>query len=333
MSDGGTRTRADGRAESGAGIGGADTGAGIAQVIREAGAGAGRAPGIREAGASDAAAIAAVAGAALTLDTAQAPALVERLLNPPRERRWTALVTEDLDGVVFASLSAHEETAGHIDLLAVAPGSRGRGRGRGRALVAAAEDWLRGQGAAEARLAGNPPCYAWPGVDVRYTPAACLAERLGYERYGIAWNMTVDLTADLSVEADLVRLAARGVTVHRVGQADRDAVSAFVREHWSDNWAWEAEQATGCHYASRDGEILGFAAWGARPAWFGPMGTAPAARGLGVGRVLLRRCLAEQRAAGMASTQISWVGPLGFYSRAVGARAERVFWRYRRSLR
>ena len=48
--------------------------------------------------------------------------------------------------------------------------------------------------------------------------------------------------------------------------------------------------------------------------------------------MLLRRCLAEQRAAGMASAQIGWVGPLGFYSRAVGARAERVFWLYRRDL-
>nr|BFE78818.1 hypothetical protein GCM10020093_014190 [Planobispora longispora] len=114
---------------------------------------------------------------------------------------------------------------------------------------------------------------------------------------------------------------------------ERATVAAFVRDHWKDTWAWEAEQATGCHYAARGGEILAFAAWGARPAWFGPMGTAPAARGLGAGRVLLRRCLAEMRAAGLASAQISWVGPLRFYSRAVGARTERVFWLYRRGLR
>ncbi|MFC7587194.1 hypothetical protein ACFQYP_28345 [Nonomuraea antimicrobica] len=62
------------------------------------------------------------------------------------------------------------------------------------------------------------------------------------------------------------------------------------------------------------------------------MGTAPGARGLGLGRVLLRRCLAEQRAAGQTESQIGWVGPLAFYSRAVGARAERVFWLYRREL-
>jgi GNAT superfamily N-acetyltransferase len=286
--------------------------------------------GIREAATAEMAALGELAGSALTLDVEEAPRLVARLSAPPPGRRWTALVAGDLDGVVFASISARDRSVGHIDLLAAHPAAQGRGLGR--ALVVAAEDWLRGEGAAEARFAGNPPCYAWPGIDVRYTAAACLAESIGYERYHVAWNMTADLASPLTTDSDLVRLAGEGVTVHAAGPADRTAVLDFVKEHWNANWAWEAEQSTGCHYASREGEILGFAAWGSRPAWFGPMGTAPAARGLGIGRVLLRRCLAEQRAAGMASTQISWVGPLGFYSRAVGARAERVFWLYRRDL-
>lgn len=288
------------------------------------------AEGIREAAAADAAALGELASSALTLDAEEAPHLVARLSAPPPGRRWTALVTDDLKGVVFASLSARDRSIGHIDLLATHPDVRGRGLGR--ALVVAAEGWLRGEGAVEARFAGNPPCYAWPGIDVRYTAAACLAESLGYERYHVAWNMTADLTSPLTTYTDLVRLAREDVTVHAAGPADRAAVLAFVREHWNENWAWEVGQATGCHYAAREGEILGFAAWGARPAWFGPMGTAPAARGLGIGRVLLRLCLAEQQAAGMASAQIGWVGPLGFYSRAVGARAERVFWLYRRDL-
>ncbi|GAA4195730.1 hypothetical protein GCM10022252_42030 [Streptosporangium oxazolinicum] len=286
--------------------------------------------GIREAVAADAAALAGIAGAALTHDAGEAASLVARLATPPAHRSWTALVTRDLDGVVFASMSARDPRAGHVDLLAVRP--EARGAGLGRALVAAAEEWLRGRGATEARFAGNPPCYAWPGIDVRYTEAACLAESLGYERYNVAWNMTVDLTGDLSADADLARLADSGVTVRAAAPGDRAAVSAFVAEQWNANWAWEAEQAVGCHYAVREGEILGFAAWGTRPSWFGPMGTAPAARGLGVGRVLVRRCLAEQRAAGMSSAQIGWVGPLRFYARTVGAHAERVFWLYRRGL-
>ena len=62
------------------------------------------------------------------------------------------------------------------------------------------------------------------------------------------------------------------------------------------------------------------------------MGTAPAAQGLGIGSVLLRRCLADQQAAGLDSVQIGWVGPLPFYSGVVGARVERVFFLYRKQL-
>ncbi|PZG41308.1 GNAT family N-acetyltransferase, partial [Spongiactinospora gelatinilytica] len=248
----------------------------------------------------------------------------------PPGRVWTALLTGE-DGVVFASLSQADPSIGHIDLLAVHP--RARGRGLGKELVGAAEHWLRDNGAAQARMAGNPPCYAWPGIDVRATPAACLAESLGYERYHTAFNMTADLTRDLGVGDDLDRLAKAGVTVHSAPPCDRERVAAFGRKHWNDNWAWEIEHATGCRYAIRAGEVIGFAAWGARPEWFGPMGTAEEARGLGVGGVLLRRCLAEQRDRGHSTAQISWVGPMRFYARAIGARVERVFWLYRRDLR
>jgi mycothiol synthase len=48
--------------------------------------------------------------------------------------------------------------------------------------------------------------------------------------------------------------------------------------------------------------------------------------------VLLLRCLADQRATGLERVQIGWVGPLRFYSGVVGARVERVFFRYRKQL-
>ncbi|MFG1944340.1 GNAT family N-acetyltransferase [Nonomuraea sp. NPDC048826] len=276
---------------------------------------------------ADLARAAEVARAALTHDEAEAEALVERLAAPPANRRWAALVTGG--GLAMASMSTADPAVGHVDLLAVHPGHQGRGQGR--ELLRAAEGWLRGEGARRVRLAGNPPCYAWPGVDVRYTPAACLAESLGYERDHIAWNMTADLDTDLDVRADVERLAGLGIEVRAAGD-DRRRVAEFVREHWNDSWAWETTNAAGLHHAERDGRVLAFAAWGARPSWFGPMGTAPEARGTGLGRVLLRLCLADMRAAGQRTAQIGWVGPLRFYSRAVGARAERVFWQYGREL-
>ncbi|MGV9307451.1 MULTISPECIES: GNAT family N-acetyltransferase [unclassified Nonomuraea] len=267
-----------------------------------------------------------IARAALTFDAAEAPALVDRLMSPPPTRRWKALTTDG--GLVMVSLSERDPTIGHIDLLAVHPDAQGKGRGR--ELVAAAETWLRAEGATQARFAGNPPAYAWPGIDVRYTAAACLAESAGYERYHVAWNMTARLPVAAEEEPPL----RPGVELHTAASGeDRARVAAFAEREWNANWAWEAANATGLHYATLEGEIVAFAAWGARPLWFGPMGTAPAARGLGVGGRLLRRCLADQHAAGLTETQIGWVGPLRFYSRAVGARAERVFWLYRRDLR
>lgn len=289
--------------------------------------GAGEVRVLRKLRGADLARAAEVARAALTYDQADAEALVERLATPPANRRWAALALDG--GVAMASMSTADPAVGHVDLLAVHPGRQGRGLGR--ELLRAAEEWLRGQGARRVRLAGNPPCYAWPGIDVRYTPAACLAESLGYERFRTAWNMTADLDTGLDVDADVARLAKAGIEIRAAGR-DRERVAAFAREHWNDAWAWEAANAAGLHHAERDGRVLAFAAWGARPSWFGPMGTAPEARGTGLGRVLLLRCLADMRAAGLRTAQIGWVGPLRFYSRAVGARAERVFWLYGREL-
>ncbi|MEV6926958.1 GNAT family N-acetyltransferase [Dactylosporangium sp. NPDC051485] len=266
-------------------------------------------------------------------DAAEAEVLAARLAAPPAGRPVVRLADADGAGVVFASINDADPGLGHVELLAVAP--EARRRGVGSALLRAAEERLAGLGADRVRLGGNPPCYAWPGIDVRYTPAVCLARRAGYHLTDTAWNMTADL-ARPSTEAagDEARLESAGVKVLAAGADAPD----WVRAIWGDGWAWEVGQSldrkgAGCYVAVRDGEILGFAAYGAnRPSWFGPMGTAPAAEGLGVGRVLLRRCLADQRADGHATAQIGWAGPIGFYSKAVAARLERIFWIYTKTL-
>jgi mycothiol synthase len=83
--------------------------------------------------------------------------------------------------------------------------------------------------------------------------------------------------------------------------------------------------------AVRGDSYLGFACHGGnRSTWFGPMGTLESERQHGIGTVLLRRCLADIKAAGPVSAQIGWTGPIHFYARAVGARIDRVFWSYRK---
>ncbi|MEV6691872.1 GNAT family N-acetyltransferase [Micromonospora sp. NPDC051196] len=278
-------------------------------------------------------------------DAAEARSLVatlwERASDDRTVRVFGAYRDDELVGVLISSVAGADGRTGHVDLVAVHP--RRRRQGIGRILVGHAERALADLGAVEVLLAGNPPHYAWPGVDVRYTPAICLALALGYTQDRTAWNMTADLSYDgspalRSTQAAEARLAGQGVSVRRAEPADLPALAAFARATFGGSW--DAELAgslgrpdAGCHLAERDGELLGFAAYGSsRPSWFGPMGTAPAAEGSGIGGVLLRRCLADQRAAGIGTAQIGWVGPVPFYSRSAGARIERVFFLYRKSL-
>jgi predicted N-acetyltransferase YhbS len=287
----------------------------------------------------------------LAEDAAEAAEIVRRLRDrtgtdgwTPGPRRLAGLVATAASGrvvgAVLGSVSHRDESVGHVDLIAVDPAQRRRGIGR--ALLTRIEGALSGLGARQVVIGGNPPYYAWPGVDVRYTPALCLAAALGYEHDQTAWNMTADLTYDGSpalrpTSPGEQRLAAAGVSVRPAGPADVPALAAFARTHFGEGWAGEIAHSVGraragCHLAvDGAGTILGFAAYGSsRPSWFGPMGTSPAARGTGIGGVLLRRCLADQRAGGVTRAQIGWVGPVPFYSAAAGARVERVFFLYRK---
>ncbi|MGW5671715.1 GNAT family N-acetyltransferase [Micromonospora sp. NPDC003776] len=277
-------------------------------------------------------------------DAAEAPAIVDTLAaRAAADRpvlRLGAVRAGALIGVLVGSVSGRDSRLGHVDLLAVAPAERRQGIGR--ALLAEAERRLAGLGATELLLAGNPPYYAWPGIDVRYTPAVCAALRLGYRQDRTAWNMTADLAtgspALRSTETAERRLAENGVTVRRAEPADLPALAEFARGTFGGTWDGElagsvGRPEAGAHLAERDGQVLGFAAYGSsRPSWFGPMGTAPAAEGTGIGGVLLRRCLRDQAAAGIGAAQIGWVGPVPFYSGAAGARIERVFFLFRKAL-
>jgi ribosomal protein S18 acetylase RimI-like enzyme len=277
-------------------------------------------------------------------DAAEAPAIVATLADRAAADRPVlrlgAVRGGTLVGVLVGSLSAGDPRVGHVDLVAVAPEERRQGIGG--SLLAEAEARLGGLGVAELLLAGNPPHYAWPGIDVRYTPAVCAALRLGYRQDRTAWNMTADLSEGSAAlrptGAAEQRLAGRGVTVRRAEPDDLPALAGFARATFGGSWDGELAGSVGradagAHLAERDGEILGFAAYGSsRPSWFGPMGTAPAAEGSGIGGVLLRRCLRDQAAAGIGAAQIGWVGPVPFYSGAAGARIERVFFLYRKAL-
>ena len=239
---------------------------------------------------------------------------------------------------------------GHVNLLAVSADARRQGHAT--ALLRALEQRLGAIGAGDVLIGGATPRFAWPGIDVRYTAATCFAEARGYLRQRDAVNMTVELEAAaaaglLATEPAEKRLAGQRITVRRLAEADRVLITPWLAG-WGGTWrqetlatldrVGEGEHAAAGTYVAvlRDGtanaEYVGFASYGVnRRDWFGPMGTGDELRGLGIGGVLLRRCLSDMREAGRLRTaQIGWVGPVAFYARTVDAYIERVYWMYRK---
>lgn len=262
-------------------------------------------------------------------DAADLPAL---LWDRPETRAWVAAESDTIRGILLGSMSGE---VGHIDLLAVDP--RHRRNGIGAELLAEFEANARDAGASKAMVGGSVDRYAWPGLDVRYTPALCLFQAAGYQMGATATNMTVDLGRDFDSTAAEHRLAEDGFEIRRLQPAERAAFAEWMTQ-WGGSWAQEAARAAAhspprCHVAVRGDTYVAFACHGANRAdWFGPMGTAESTRGKGIGGVLLARCLADQKAAGFAESQIGWVGPIPFYARTVDAVIGRVFWLLEKSL-
>ncbi len=220
---------------------------------------------------------------------------------------------------------AQGDVVGYLKMLAVAPAERGAGIGS--RLLKGAETALQTHGARLVRIGGSPPNYLSPGVDDRYGAGLTFLQKHGYRVSGETENMTVVLDGqDWTTDGDEAGLLRQGVTVRRAVAGDHEQLKVLAN-HFGGTWIDEIERAlaldpVGVHLAWRGDQLLGFAAWGGNntaAGWFGPMGTLPEARGLGIGGVLLKRCLRDLQRQGFKASVIPWVGPVGFYQRHAGA--------------
>jgi mycothiol synthase len=185
-----------------------------------------------------------------------------------------------------------------------------------------------------------PPRYLLPGIDISYTPAIIFLDRHGYETSReTRVNMEVRLTGqDFGTADQESRLRDAGITVRRALAQDRLGLTRLCQAYDHPMWAIETGMALQrapitMFVAEREGEICAFAAHTVcGPTHFGPMLTAPDLRGLGIGTVLLKRCLLDWQKQGYARCEIVWTGPLSFYARAVGATMGRAFWVWHKSL-
>lgn len=270
-----------------------------------------------------------MADAAFDLEPGDRGELVDLLHERGDGTLGVRLVAEEdgrVVGFVYGSLRG---TRGFVDGWAVEPASRHCGVGS--ELLRGCEGALAAAGASSLSVGGNTWCYAWPGLDPGYTAALVLLERRGYSRSDTLLNMDVPLSAwQHGLASDALRDSGSDVELRRATAEDAAALGDFARD-FSDAWADEAARAVRrdpptAFLALREGRVAGFACHGVyRDGWFGPTGVDPAERGNGLGEALLRLCLDDLAAAGTEVAQISWIGPMAFYHRTVGARCRRVF--------
>jgi hypothetical protein len=115
------------------------------------------------------------------------------------------------------------------------------------------------------------------------------------------------------------------IVIRRPLAAEKSLVVTWVKEQFGDGWASETEvtfsyQPITSFIAVRKDTILGFACYdSAYRNFFGPTGVDESVRGLGIGKILLLKCLYGMKEQGYAYGIIGGVGPASFYEKVCNA--------------
>jgi GNAT superfamily N-acetyltransferase len=185
-----------------------------------------------------------------------------------------------------------------------------------------------------------PLNYFMPGVDPRYTEGIIFLLKSGFDKVAEHVNMNVDLISqDLKTDTEEKKLAKEGIIIRRATPEDKEIIFKFSDAYWQ-LWNHEISQTYNnnpitLHIAIDKDRVAAFSAHSGNNIglpWFGPMGTDPEYRGKMLGEILLKRCLADQKNMGFRYSIIPWVGPIGFYLKAVDAHISRVFWAFKKNL-
>ena len=134
-----------------------------------------------------------------------------------------------------------------------------------------------------------------------------------------------DMLVRLYALPDQDRKLKDGYVVRRAAAYDESVILQWVSQHFSIQWASEADvafsrQPISCFIALHQDRVVGFACYEATcRGYFGPSGVLEAYRGQGLGTVLLLECLRSMKEMGYAYAIIGGVGPKDFYVKTVGA--------------
>jgi len=246
------------------------------------------------------------------------------------------LLATDRERVLGFCLACVREELGIIKLFAVAPPYRRQGIAT--ALFDEIERRLVEQGVATLAVEGVAPRWFFPGVELVHTEAIAFLLQRGYETDRSARvDMRVDLAgADLDTDREERSLARQGLILKRATLNEIEPTAEFAGENFSEAWRHEVRDSSRfseppLHIALDGDRVIGFAAYDvAGPGRFGPTGTHPDYLRRGIGSALMKASLRDMRDRGDTMAEICWVGPIGYYTRSVGARLHRAYWRFRK---
>jgi len=232
-----------------------------------------------------------------------------------------------------------DEEMGYIKFLAVHPDYRRKGIAK--EIYTQIEKGIAQENISKIRLVESWPNYYMPGIDPFYTEAVAFFERFGYVKVGDAANLICNLESqNFDTKDEEEKANTKNIEIKRAEKSDTDALMKWTIQNFKA-WRFEIGNALknepiSVHIAKLDNEIIAFSAHeGNNPGlgWFGPVGTTEAARGKGVGGILLKRCLQDMKDAGYKEAIIPWVAHIPFYMHYINSKVNRVFWRYEKILK
>jgi ribosomal protein S18 acetylase RimI-like enzyme len=197
-----------------------------------------------------------------------------------------------------------------------------RRRGIGTALFTHTLDRLCADGRQTVEISPYVPNYFAPGIDLAYTGTLDFLQRkFGFTVQETPVSMGIDLSG-FTIPAEIVELAERreredGLTIAAVTGADLPDLMPFISDNFGWDWFRHLQEylveyfgdssRQVCFLVARlNGRVVGFC--GQRRERFGPFGVDASVRNLGIGRLLLFRCLAEMSARHFYYAYFMWTG-------------------------
>ncbi|MHA1793708.1 MAG: GNAT family N-acetyltransferase [Promethearchaeota archaeon] len=215
---------------------------------------------------------------------------------------------------------------------------RYRRRGIGSAMLSLLFTRLKRYKRRKISLMVSVPRYFWPGLDPRYTAAYFFLKKNGFKRRR---KERINLSYQIPDEMEMPASETNGFLIQRARHEDKEATFNYVKRNFIGFWHEEVklsflnEPCTTFLLKDGDGAIVGFASHSIHfPGSFGPTGVNKNLRGQGLGSLLLKWCMWDIKQSGMDKAIIMWVEgeTIKFYSKAIGARIDHVYWPFSRRI-